>query len=41
MCPMLGDEDPEDIEIAERDYKVLKDRGEINAKAIARKSMAQ
>ena len=40
MCPMLGDEDPADIEAAEADYEALKLKGERNTKEIAmRKSM--
>lgn len=35
MCPMLGDEDPEDVKIAAEDYEMLRAKGERNAKEIA------
>jgi len=28
MCPMLGEEDPEDIRASEEDYATLKKKGE-------------
>lgn len=28
MCPMMGDEDPEDIRASEEDYATLKKKGE-------------
>merc|ERR1719231_1209515 len=28
MCPMLGEEDPEDVKAAEEDYKILVAKGE-------------
>jgi len=37
MCPMLGDEDEEDIKTAEADYEELRAKGERMAKEIAMK----
>lgn len=32
FCPMLGDEDPEEINDAATDYEILRAKGERNAK---------
>ena len=37
ICPTLGDEDPKDVEEAERDYQVLKERAAKN-EALVNKS---
>lgn len=39
FCPLLGDEDPEDVRIAEEDYEILRAKGEKNAKDIAMKKL--
>lgn len=41
MCLTLGDEDPEDVRVAEEDYQVLRDKGERNAKEIAMRKASQ
>jgi len=37
LCPILGDEDPEDVRIAEEDYEVLRTKGEKMAIEINKK----
>lgn len=32
LCPVLGDENPEDVILAEKDYEFLREKGERNAK---------
>jgi len=34
LCPILGDEDPEDVQIAEEDYEILRAKGEKMAREI-------
>ena len=36
ICPVLGDEDPADVELAQKDYEFLREKGEKNAKKFAK-----
>ena len=37
LCPILGDEDPEDVRLAEEDYEILRAKGERNARELAKR----
>lgn len=39
LCPLLGDEDPEDVRLAEEDYEILREKGERHAKELALKRL--